>query len=91
MMSRECARTREVVKVLEMLNADLKELPLQGDHDPRLAAAFEVACHGDDAELDAEQALVLQVMQLRAHARLHPPEERTAFRASLPAYATEEG
>ncbi len=48
----ECARTREVVKVLEILSADLKEAPLQGEHDPRLAIAFEVALYGDDSEFE---------------------------------------
>jgi len=90
MMSQECARTRQVVKVLEMLVADLKELPLQGDCDTRLASAFEVACHGEDAELDANQRAMLAAMQLLADRRARATE-RTTFRAPLPAYASEEG
>jgi hypothetical protein len=86
MANAECARTREVVKVLETLVDSLKELPMLGDCDPRLAVAFEVALHGDDAELDAYQARIYEMLVLAAERRANAnaDRDRLEFRAPLP-------
>lgn len=85
----ECARTREVVKVLEALVSDLKEYPLLGDNDPRLAVAFEVALQGDDAELNADQAQIVAGLRIGAELRedIANACPRLAFRAPLPELA----
>lgn len=92
MANAQCARTREVVKVLKMLVADLKELPLVGlaELDPRLAVAFEVALFGEDAELNADQAGVLAGLRIRAQLREDIANANAgglSFRARLPEYA----
>ncbi|HET7545480.1 MAG TPA: hypothetical protein VFK05_36685 [Polyangiaceae bacterium] len=91
MANAQCARTREVVKVLQMLVDDLNELPMLGERDTdRLVVAFEVALHGDDAELNANQAEVYERLQLAAQRRANAAAGETVFRAPLPAYAAAE-
>jgi hypothetical protein len=90
MMSSECARTREAVKVLKNLVSDLERRALAADgDDPRLVAAFEVALHADEAELDATESRALKSMtlvaELREYSQRNTNEEpRIAFRAPLP-------
>jgi len=94
MMNAEYAHTCAVIKNLEDLVLVLKDEPLSGNDDPRLVVAFEVALRGDDAELDQRQREIYWAMRLHAdclRAKLNAAEARTAFRAPLPAYATEEG
>lgn len=91
MTDAQYARTFSVIKVLEMLVADLKELPMLGEHDPRLVVAFDVALHGEDAELDANQVKVYEALQLAEERRANEAAGEVAFRAPLPVYAHVEG
>jgi len=88
MANAECARTREVVKVLEILVSDLKEYPMLGsaELDPRLAVAFEVALFGDDAELSAGQTKTFAALLRGAERRANAEREHLEFRAPLPRF-----
>lgn len=84
----ECARTREVVKALENLVADLKERPMRGEYDPRIAATCLVVCNGEeDADLSEAEARAYKVLQYSSELRDYKPaseDEEVVFRAPLP-------
>lgn len=86
MANAQCVRTREVVKVLNMLINDLAEYPLLGpaDSDPWLVVAFDVALNGDNAELNVDERKIYERLVRSAEARAG---RELVFRAPLPAHA----